>query len=249
MFVGESEGRGVLDIVRAARQIPEAGASERVVVIGRSQGGQAALFAGELAASYAPELDVLGVVAAAPLSTLYTESGLSIASFARLPGVSVLFWGAAAGFKAAYGDMGLDVIFSPEALAALPEAEGLCGADVEAFADSFPQGGIATLPGDVEAWRDLLQQNSPGNVASPMPLLVVQGDADVLKSFTDRLVDEKLCALGDTVEYRVFVGTDHVGSTRDHFPELLAWTADRFAGLPPVSTCAPASTTTTTTLP
>ncbi len=234
-IVGESEGRGVLDIVRAARQIPEAGASERVVVLGRSQGGHAALFAGELAASYAPELDVLGVVAAAPVSNL-----VLLATFVQLPGISSLFWVAALAYEAVYGDVGLDEIFTPEALAALrqlaAENQVCLGASLDAIVASFPQGDIATLPGDVEPWPELLQQNSPGIEPSPMPLLVVQGDADVFKLGTDLLVPQ-LCALGDTVEYRVFPGTDHDGSTRDHLPELLAWIADRFAGLPPVSTC------------
>jgi hypothetical protein len=65
-LVGASEGRGVLDIVKAAQQIEEAGASDRVVVWGLSQGGHSALFAGEIAPSWAPELEVLGVAATAP---------------------------------------------------------------------------------------------------------------------------------------------------------------------------------------
>ncbi len=60
-LVGESEGRSVLDVARAARGLNGSGASDRVLVAGHSQGGQSALFAGELAASYSPELDMLGV--------------------------------------------------------------------------------------------------------------------------------------------------------------------------------------------
>ncbi|MEX0791244.1 MAG: lipase family protein, partial [Actinomycetota bacterium] len=40
-LVGESEGRGVLDSVRAARQIPESAAGNRFVTFGASQGGGA----------------------------------------------------------------------------------------------------------------------------------------------------------------------------------------------------------------
>ena len=65
-LVGESEGRGVLDAARAAKALAATDAGDQVLVFGHSQGGQAALFAGELAASYAPELTVLGVAAAAP---------------------------------------------------------------------------------------------------------------------------------------------------------------------------------------
>jgi len=63
---GISEGRAVLDSVRAARQVDGVNASRRVVVWGHSQGGQSALFAGQLANSYSPDLNLLGVAAAAP---------------------------------------------------------------------------------------------------------------------------------------------------------------------------------------
>ena len=48
-LVGESEGRAVIDSVRAARDLEKVGASTRYAVWGHSQGGQAALFAGEIA--------------------------------------------------------------------------------------------------------------------------------------------------------------------------------------------------------
>ncbi len=47
-------------------------AGGRFAVFGASQGGQAALFTGQEAASYAPELKLLGVAAAAPATDLKT---------------------------------------------------------------------------------------------------------------------------------------------------------------------------------
>jgi alpha-beta hydrolase superfamily lysophospholipase len=44
-LIGVSEGRAVLDSVRAARDLPDAGASNRFVVWGHSQGGHASLYA------------------------------------------------------------------------------------------------------------------------------------------------------------------------------------------------------------
>jgi acetyl esterase/lipase len=69
-LVGESEARAVLDSVRAARELT--GAPARFAVWGHSQGGQAALFTGIMAKSYAPELDLVGVAAAAPATELET---------------------------------------------------------------------------------------------------------------------------------------------------------------------------------
>lgn len=69
-LIGVSEGRAVLDSVRAARAMPDAGASNRFAVWGHSQGGHASLYTGELAASYAPDLKLVGVAAAAPATYL-----------------------------------------------------------------------------------------------------------------------------------------------------------------------------------
>ena len=69
-LIGVSEGRAVLDSVRAARDLPDAGASNRFAVWGHSQGGHASLYTGELAASYAPDLKLVGVAAAAPATYL-----------------------------------------------------------------------------------------------------------------------------------------------------------------------------------
>jgi hypothetical protein len=69
-LVGVSEARAVIDSVRAAGTLPGAGGGTRFVVWGHSQGGQAALFTGMIARTYAPELALLGVAASAPATDL-----------------------------------------------------------------------------------------------------------------------------------------------------------------------------------
>jgi Secretory lipase len=68
-LIGVSEGRAVLDSVRAARAAAR-GRLQSFRGMGHSQGGHAALYTGELAASYAPELKLVGVAAAAPATYL-----------------------------------------------------------------------------------------------------------------------------------------------------------------------------------
>src|SRR5580704_5964405 len=65
-LVGTSEARAVIDSVRVAGSLPGAGRGKKFVVWGHSQGGHAALFTGIIAKAYAPELELLGVAAAAP---------------------------------------------------------------------------------------------------------------------------------------------------------------------------------------
>lgn len=63
--VGQSEGRALLDMARAATRLPGSGLSSSTPVglMGYSQGGGAAGWAAELAGSYAPELKVKGTAA------------------------------------------------------------------------------------------------------------------------------------------------------------------------------------------
>ncbi len=71
-LLGTSEGRSVLDATRATRALPGLKTADAVVIYGHSQGGHAALFAAEQAPTYAPDLHVVGVVAAAPATGLST---------------------------------------------------------------------------------------------------------------------------------------------------------------------------------
>src|SRR5262245_17331270 len=223
-LVGESEGRGALDIVRAAAQLAEIGASRSAVVWGRSQGGQAALFAGEIAPQWAPDLDLLGVVAAAPVSNLFLRPAqAAISAYGYL-------WELTVGFEAAYGELALDRIYTPAALAAVREAvdAGLCHREFQARAAEFPNAGFVDPVLPDEPWQELARINSPGSVRSAMPVLLLQGNADtqVLKVWSDILV-AGLCGRVTGVEYRVFAGEGHNDSTALHMPEIFAWTAAR----------------------
>ncbi|MGN6694837.1 MAG: lipase family protein, partial [Aquihabitans sp.] len=72
---GPSEGNSVIDAVRAARNLPDAHAGTQWFSVGHSQGGHGALFAGERADDYAPELDLLGTVSLAPATELTKTYG------------------------------------------------------------------------------------------------------------------------------------------------------------------------------
>jgi hypothetical protein len=78
-IVGVVAARNVIDSVRAAREFPAAHASNEYAIWGHSEGGQAALFALEIAGGYAPELHLVGVAASAPpaeLQYIYDRLGL-----------------------------------------------------------------------------------------------------------------------------------------------------------------------------
>ncbi len=64
----------MLDAARAARNLVGGEASNQVVILGFSQGGQAALFASQIAPTYAPDLLVAGAAAAAPVTSSTSSS-------------------------------------------------------------------------------------------------------------------------------------------------------------------------------
>jgi uncharacterized membrane protein HdeD (DUF308 family) len=69
-LIGRVEAMNALDSVRAAHRLHAAHAGLDFAVWGASQGGQAALFTGELAGAYAPGLHLVGVAAGAPVPNL-----------------------------------------------------------------------------------------------------------------------------------------------------------------------------------
>ena len=92
---GTSEARGVLDIVRAARALHNHDTatgnetiSRRFVIVGHSQGGQAALFAAHLAPTWTAELTLLAVAAIAPASA--QERLLTLALLPATPDLAFL---------------------------------------------------------------------------------------------------------------------------------------------------------------
>ena len=96
-LLGESEGRGILDIVPAVRQLAEQTVrqpiADRYAIVGHSQGGQAALFAAHLASRekdrYPTQGTLLGVAALAPASNLkgnlLEDPGLQLAYRSPVP--------------------------------------------------------------------------------------------------------------------------------------------------------------------
>jgi len=235
-LVGPSEGRGVLDIVKAAQQIEEASAGSRVVIWGRSQGGHGALFAGELAPSWAPELDVLGVISAAPAS----EFQAIITSGVLLPGARGFIWQLTIGFEASYAELSIEDVYAPDSLMAIEALldQGACGDEFGEVAATFDGAGFATSPLEIPAWVNRLEENSPGNVPTDVPILLIQGQEDsVVPILLTNVLENRLCDIGNEVEYRVFPGYGHNDSTEKNMPLMLEWTAARFAGEPASTTC------------
>jgi Secretory lipase len=247
-LVGESEGRGVLDSVRAAVALPGTGAVERALLWGPSQGGHAALWAGQLAPTYAPELDLLGVVASAPASIGETGDPENEGLAAGRDDLGGFLPMIVAGYAAAYDDVDPAQYLTPAAMDRLGVVDEGCLADVFAAYAGLGVDGIL----DAEAWNlptgpvtgplgGHLIDNQPGNSAIPAPVLIVQGTADtIVPPAGPEAIADRLCALGTVVDFRLYDGADHIGVNLVSLPDVEAFAAARLSGGPPTSTCPPA---------
>jgi pimeloyl-ACP methyl ester carboxylesterase len=239
-LVGRSEGRAVLDSVRAARELPGPRAAPRFAVWGHSQGGQAALYAGLIAATYAPELELVGVAAAAPA----TDLAVLMRDDLPTPGgknlLAMTLWSWARVFGAP-----LDQVVAP---AALPTVNRLAEVCLESPIDIRPRRRLAeTLQQrflavdnltDMEPWRGLLSENTVGALPPAVPVFLAQGstDATVIPSVT-RDYMSRLCAAGSNVRLVVMPDVGHGGIATRSAIASVSWMADRFAGKPAPNDC------------
>jgi dienelactone hydrolase len=234
-LVGESEARGVIDAVRAARAMgAEVGAGDRYVVVGYSQGGHAALFANQIAATWAPELHLAGTVAGAPV----VELGPWLRGVAKDPALGWLDAFVVAGFGAVDPAARPELVLTPAAVAKLAVVDQLCSTQITDAFTGLAGGVLAHDLTTVGPFDRLVATNTPGQVAGAAPLLVVAGAADELipTALTDAGV-ARICGTGQVVVRRSYPGVDHAGIIPASLTDAVAWLQARLAGQPVRSTC------------
>jgi pimeloyl-ACP methyl ester carboxylesterase len=231
---GESEGRGVLDIVRAAQQIKPSALSKRTIIWGHSQGGHAALFAGEIAPKWAPELQLLGVIAGAPPSQLTNIAD----SIENSPFRGYLFM-VAAGLNAADPTLPLDKALTKKGLDTLGVVDTGCNAQVfKAFSAGPLDDYVIRSALNESPWREALLANEPGNRKITAPVLIIHGDKDEqIPIQTSATLRSKMCKLGISVDRKVYRGADHGGAALVSLFDVSGWIAQRLAGTKPTTSC------------
>lgn len=239
-IAGVSEGRGTIDIVRAARGLADVRASSRYIIWGHSQGGHAAMFAGHIAADWAPELELAGVVAGAPPSQML----LLNAALQRSPFKYYIAM-AAAGLNAGFGDTRapLDKVMTPEGLDWLDNVDEGCTGYLSDAAEGVDFTELQKAdPADVPEWNALLQENDPGNFteAFDAPLLIIHGGNDEqIPVIASKLMFDTLCGVGQTQTRWVLPGQSHAGVIVPSAPSMLTWMDDRFGDRPIDTALAP----------
>jgi pimeloyl-ACP methyl ester carboxylesterase len=230
--VGDSEGRSVIDSVRAARNLDPT-LSDKWVVSGHSQGGQAAVFASELADTYGKGLHLRGTVALAPASNL----DLIVQALAGTPVQGYLV-------MAIYGLSALDPTVHPEEILAQPALDrvsvlesGCYGQIQAAFADLTADellvGGQLS-----DALVAKFTSSNPGQEAANSPVLLVQGsDDDTIPADLTEYFQSQLCVFDQPVQLTEYPGAGHVDVLAASQGDVIDYITARFKKEPAPSNC------------
>jgi pimeloyl-ACP methyl ester carboxylesterase len=238
-LVGKGQAYATLDSIRAAKQIPEVGGGNRVVLWGYSQGAHAALFASSLAARYAPEFSLLGVAAVAPPTNL---GMLLIADINSLDG-RVLTSFTLGSWSLKYG-LPLSALASPGVIAAIGKVNRKCVTKVSDLLDilsaqrPLEERFLDRNPLQVPGWSDALASNTINGIGAGVPAIVLQGDADdIVRPQVSLGFVRTSCRNGARVKYVVLRNKGHGSSAKAAVPDSMNWINARFRGDPAPSSC------------
>jgi acetyl esterase/lipase len=240
-LIGQPTARSTLDAVRAAGQIPGAAAGKRFAVWGESQGGHAALWTGQLARSYASDLELIGVAAAAPptglIGNLQQGSDPSVRAF--LTAFTAYSWSRYYGvpLSSLGGRQTQNIITRlSENNCVTLESKPKLGAII----------GITVLRrnlrnvdlGRIQPWAGYARANSVNVAAIQVPMLVAQNPRDVIVApAVTRQFARNACTLRKRVRWIDINGKGHQTSAADTAAMTIDWVDNRFAGRAARSDC------------
>lgn len=204
------EGYSMLDSARAVVR-GKRGLSNRIVLVGQSQGGGAAIAAAGLAPAYAPDLGIIGTVATGagviPRNTQRPTSGSS----PEIDATSAYGLYLAMALAAIDPAFKLDQAVSPQALPVLNQGANRC---IDAFEFDVLMAGLnwsnAFTDAGIRAFaRSNAMVNAPVD-SIPTPLFMGTGALDIdVDPRRQKALADGLCAAGTRVEHHIYPGDDH----------------------------------------
>jgi pimeloyl-ACP methyl ester carboxylesterase len=231
--VSISDAHSLLDAVRAAAQLPDVGTIGRVVLAGHSQGAAAALMAGQVASTYAPDVHVNGVLALAPAPT----TPAAVTAGLQSPYKGTVMMGAI-GLTTAYPQLDLATFLTASALADVPRIKGEC---LQTVIDRYRNVDAKTLfradPSTVPGVRSALDANVPDHISATIPVLIATGTKDEqvpagpLTTFIKRLCDN-----GADISTKTY-DASHDDVVTSATNDALSWITARFDLQPAAVTC------------
>jgi alpha-beta hydrolase superfamily lysophospholipase len=225
-LIGLSEARSMIDSVKAARSL-DGSLGVDYAIDGHSQGGQGALFAGEIAPGYDGPLVLRGVSAIAPVS----NADLFAPVIPGTPAQGYLVMGLY-GLQAVDPSVNATALLADPAKLRVPVLQTGCLNEILAAyapltAEQLLVGGA--LPDAVVA--KLAHNDNPAQTAPSAPILLVQGTADeaVPYDITAGALLPELTAYSQPVQFVPVEGATHDGAVVATTGLVADWIAARFA--------------------
>lgn len=237
-LVGKPNGYAVLDALRAATRLADAGLSGAAAmgVMGYSQGGQSSGWAGELQPSYAPELGLRGVVAGGTPTDMNDLVNHLNGNPTAGAGFAIA---AISGVSTADPQLDLDAYLTPSGRQVMEQARNSCYAE-DYLAFGTTRIGDITSP-DVlthPAYRDRLGASLLGTKRPEAPAYVLHGNIDqVVPYHLGVQLFYSWCSLGATVVFEELIGAEHVAGSQALALGATTWMLDRLKGLPAPNGC------------
>lgn len=233
-LVGRSAGHAQLDVARAVKKIPalaSSHANSKVVLTGYSQGGHSTLWAAQLEATYAEELDVVGAVAgASPVDGVATinknDGGIG----------SSLFVYVISSYDTSYPELGLRSRLSSSGLSFVDNHVGECSVqNALNLSLAYRSWGNLWKPGQNPlsdpAFLARVARNAPPVAKPTVPLYMFHGDGDEIVPYeADEAYANQLRTLGGKVKWDRVAGGWHLAFTNDP-DRSMQWIKDRFNGV------------------
>jgi hypothetical protein len=238
---GVQAGHAVLDGIKAAesfRPLGLDGSATPVGLWGYSGGGQASAWASELAPTYTPSLNIVGVA----------EGGVppnigDVANKINGGPFSGFYFGAGIGLSRAYPSLiNLQALLNPLGMAKWQSLQSACVEQITAEGAFQPiqlytNGFInpLSLPQVQQVVADVsLGQHRP---SAPIYLYMSAND-ELIPVADDDALAAKYCAEGVTVDYVKDLLSEHISLAVSGAASAIDYLAGRFAGQAPPSTCA-----------
>ncbi|WP_433334913.1 lipase family protein [Spirillospora sp. CA-294931] len=248
---GKANGPATLDIARAAKKIPGGTltADSRVGISGYSEGGNTAGWAAQLAASYAPDLDVVGVASGGiPANLKAAAKQLNGSFFAGFLADTLI------GLKAQYPEMPFDELMNDAGRKAEKDVKSNCligtlmvflGAKVENFStDKLTLEQLYAIKGPGgQTWGQIADSLNLGvDVGGPasaakykvgFPVFLYRGWAEeILPHEPMDALHKTYCQTGIQSTYKISYPLEHATTMYGAAGDVLNFFRDRFAAKP-----------------
>jgi pimeloyl-ACP methyl ester carboxylesterase len=225
-MVARSAGHALLDIVRAAQRLSgaELPANGPVGLVGYSQGGHAAAWAGQLAPTYASDLIVMGVAAGGTPSNL-----LGVATANEGTSNFGLVLAAGVGMDTGYPNLNLESYLNDAGRAGVETLRNSC--DFSPYAYKRMSDYTTTNPMNDPLWQATINAQNPGGIRPNAPVLLYHSTNDEIIPYSGaRTLRQQWCNQGVAVTFWTYYLLGHAATAAYASLSVTDWMAARLSG-------------------